>query len=142
MALPEIKTLQDCADFSKVVAPFIPDLFALPSRVRATGLDGAALAQLYAETNPLVTAAAASVVLGFVFWATSEVNRNYSQVDRAWSVLPALYVGHLSLWARAAGRPHDRIDVVAVFAGVWATRLTYNYWRKGGYSVGSEDYRW
>ena len=21
-------------------------------------------------------------------------------------------------------------------------RLTYNYWRKGGYSVGSEDYRW
>ena len=22
------------------------------------------------------------------------------------------------------------------------TRLTYNYWRKGGYSVGSEDYRW
>ncbi len=21
-------------------------------------------------------------------------------------------------------------------------RLTYNYWRKGGYNVGSEDYRW
>lgn len=21
-------------------------------------------------------------------------------------------------------------------------RLSYNYWRKGGYSVGSEDYRW
>lgn len=21
-------------------------------------------------------------------------------------------------------------------------RLTYNYWRKGGYSIGSEDYRW
>jgi hypothetical protein len=22
------------------------------------------------------------------------------------------------------------------------TRLTFNYFRKGGYSVGSEDYRW
>lgn len=21
-------------------------------------------------------------------------------------------------------------------------RLTYNYWRRGGYKVGSEDYRW
>lgn len=21
-------------------------------------------------------------------------------------------------------------------------RLTFNYWRKGGYTVGSEDYRW
>jgi steroid 5-alpha reductase family enzyme len=21
-------------------------------------------------------------------------------------------------------------------------RLTYNYWRKGGYEIGSEDYRW
>ena len=21
-------------------------------------------------------------------------------------------------------------------------RLTYNYWRKGGYNIGSEDYRW
>ena len=21
-------------------------------------------------------------------------------------------------------------------------RLTYNYWRKGGYNYGSEDYRW
>ena len=21
-------------------------------------------------------------------------------------------------------------------------RLTYNYWRKGGYTIGSEDYRW
>lgn len=21
-------------------------------------------------------------------------------------------------------------------------RLSFNYWRKGGYSVGSEDYRW
>lgn len=25
---------------------------------------------------------------------------------------------------------------------LYQTRLTFNYWRKGGYSVGSEDYRW
>ena len=21
-------------------------------------------------------------------------------------------------------------------------RLTFNYWRRGGYNIGSEDYRW
>lgn len=25
---------------------------------------------------------------------------------------------------------------------VFKARLTFNYWRKGGYTVGSEDYRW
>jgi steroid 5-alpha reductase family enzyme len=98
--------------------------------------------QLYIETNPLVTAAAVSIFLGAIFWVASEINRNYSQVDRAWSILPALYIGHLSLWARLAGEPHDRIDVVAMFATIWSMRLTYNYWRRGGYSIGSEDYRW
>ena len=24
----------------------------------------------------------------------------------------------------------------------YQARLTYNYWRKGGYNIGSEDYRW
>ncbi|KAK2808931.1 hypothetical protein FQN50_004204 [Emmonsiellopsis sp. PD_5] len=29
-----------------------------------------------------------------------------------------------------------------VFLIVSEIRLTYNYWRKGGYNIGSEDYRW
>ena len=32
--------------------------------------------------------------------------------------------------------------VVYHHADFFKIRLTYNYWRKGGYSVGSEDYRW
>lgn len=31
---------------------------------------------------------------------------------------------------------------MAVFGAVWSARLTFNYWRKGGYEIGSEDYRW
>jgi steroid 5-alpha reductase family enzyme len=31
---------------------------------------------------------------------------------------------------------------VLAFSVVWSLRLTYNYWRKGGYQIGSEDYRW
>lgn len=31
---------------------------------------------------------------------------------------------------------------MAAFIFIWGTRLTYNFWRKGGYSNGGEDYRW
>ncbi|KAL3964731.1 hypothetical protein VFPBJ_03544 [Purpureocillium lilacinum] len=141
MLLPVIKSLRDCGEYALTVEPFIPQLYTLPSRLLHAGsLDG--LAQVYIETNPLITGFAVSLVLGFVFLVVSEVNRNYSQVDRMWSILPNLYIIHLATWARLAGLPHSRIDLVAAFSTLWSIRLTYNYWRRGGYNVGSEDYRW
>jgi steroid 5-alpha reductase family enzyme len=141
-ALPLLKRIEDCADFSKTVEPFLPQLYALPAQLLATGGSPHNLRQLYVETNPLISAGALSVLLGFVFLVVSEINRNYSQVDRMWSILPNLYVVHLAVWARAAGVPHARLDLIASFTTLWSMRLTYNYWRKGGYNVGSEDYRW
>jgi steroid 5-alpha reductase family enzyme len=35
----------------------------------------------------------------------------------------------------------QRLLIVAVLTTLWACRLTWNFWRKGGYS-GGEDYRW
>jgi steroid 5-alpha reductase family enzyme len=140
--VPVLKRLEDCADYSKTVEPFLPQLYTLPSRLLATGGSPSALKDVYAETNPLMSAFAASLVLGFVFLVVSEINKNYSQVDRMWSILPNLYVIHLAVWARVAGLPHARLDLVAAFTTLWSMRLTYNYWRKGGYNVGSEDYRW
>ncbi|KAI9166678.1 hypothetical protein HJFPF1_02792 [Paramyrothecium foliicola] len=148
-ALPALKRIQECADFSKTVEPFLPQLYSLPARLLATGGSPHDLKQVYAETNPLISAFAASLFLGFVFLVVSEINRNYSQVDRMWSLLPNLYIIHLAVWARIAEVPHTRLDLVAAFTTLWSpevdigqARLTYNYWRKGGYNVGSEDYRW
>ena len=31
---------------------------------------------------------------------------------------------------------------MALLSTLWGLRLTYNFWRKGGYSSGGEDYRW
>ncbi|CAH0049122.1 unnamed protein product [Clonostachys solani] len=139
MALPTLQTIKECGDYAKTVEPFIPQLTGLPFNL-LNNTDG--LAQLYVETNPLVSAFAASVVFSVLFFLVSEFNRNYSQVDRLWSILPNLYVVHLAVWARLAGLPHSRIDLIAVFTSLWSARLTFNYWRKGGYTVGSEDYRW
>jgi steroid 5-alpha reductase family enzyme len=74
--------------------------------------------------------------------AVSEINRNYSQVDRLWSLLPAIYNVHYAVWAHLNGLPTMKLDHVMAVSIIWGARLTFNYWRKGGYQVGSEDYRW
>lgn len=32
--------------------------------------------------------------------------------------------------------------IMAAFIILWGLRLTYNFYRKGGYGKGGEDYRW
>ena len=72
-------------------------------------------------------------------WLLSVLTREYSWVDRIWSVLPAVYVG---IFAGAAGFEDARLDVMFALVVLWGARLTANFWRKGGYAKGGEDYRW
>jgi hypothetical protein len=120
--IPVLRSLEDCSDFSKTVEPFIDQFYALPDRLLASIGSLESLERVYVETNPLVTGFAASILLAGVFLIVSEVNRNYSQVDRMWSILPNLYIIHLAAWARLAGLPHNRIDLVAVFSTLWSVR--------------------
>jgi len=80
-----------------------------------------------------------------VLWAflAGLIRRNYSTVDRLWSLLPGLYV---LIWLPdAAASPRYWIAGALVIA--WSIRLTRNFALKGGYRrengrfVG-EDYRW
>ncbi|KAA8568443.1 hypothetical protein EYC84_007475 [Monilinia fructicola] len=57
------------------------------------------------------------------------------------SYLP-IYNAHFAIYAHLSGLPAGRLDNVLAFSTIWSLRLTFNYWRKGGYSIGSEDYRW
>lgn len=81
----------------------------------------------------LCTAAAATT------WLLSVLTREYSWVDRAWSVLPPVY---LWVFAGAGGLTDPRLVVMAVLGTLWGLRLTLNFARKGGYRPGGEDYRW
>lgn len=72
----------------------------------------------------------------------STITNNYSQVDKLWSIIPVPYV-----WIVAVeGEFENRLVLMAVLVTIWATRLTYNFNRRGGYSwrfwEGEEDYRW
>ncbi|TPX12061.1 uncharacterized protein E0L32_007176 [Thyridium curvatum] len=142
MALPKLFALEDCSDFSKTVEPFLPDLYALPEQLLHTLQARESFVDLYTRTNPLVSGFAFSLFLGAIFWVVSEINKNYSQVDRFWSILPTVYIAHFNVWARLAGIPSHRLDGALLFSIIWSCRLTFNYARKGGYNIGSEDYRW
>ena len=71
-----------------------------------------------------------------------ELTKNYSQVDRLWSLIPIAYAG-IILWSDP-GDP--RLWIAAGMITLWGLRLTFNFARKGGYHwlpwKGEEDYRW
>ena len=120
MALPTLLAIEDCAEFSKTVEPFLPQLYDLPRRLLEVFSGRENIVELYVETNPLISGFAFSVFLGAVFLVAAEVNRNYSQVDRFWSLLPTFYIAHFDVWARLAGVPSERIDAVLFFSLVWS----------------------
>lgn len=70
-------------------------------------------------------------------WLASVATREYSWVDRLWSVVPVVYA-----WVFAAASHDARTTVMAALITAWGARLTFNFARRGGYAPGGEDYRW
>jgi steroid 5-alpha reductase family enzyme len=66
------------------------------------------------------------------------LTQNYSQVDKLWSLLPPIYCFIVVLYS-----PFDpRVLLMNTLAWTWGIRLTYNFYRKDGYTWAGEDYRW
>ena len=80
-------------------------------------------------------------VVALLCFIVSEITRNYSQVDKLWSLMPIAYG-----WITAATFPSARVFIMAALVTAWGLRLSYNFSRKGGYNIipwkGVEDYRW
>jgi steroid 5-alpha reductase family enzyme len=89
--------------------------------------------------DPILThAMLGCTAVAAVCWLLSVITREYSWVDRVWSITPVAYVGYFA-WA-SGWTP--RLVLLAVLVACWGARLTFNYARKGGYAPGGEDYRW
>ncbi len=87
----------------------------------------------------LLTVCGCSALYCFV---VGELSKNNSQMDKLWSILPEIY-----LWIVAVqGGMKPRLIIMAVIGTIWGARLTYNFAKKGAYSIkfwaGEEDYRW
>ena len=75
-------------------------------------------------------------------FVVGEITRNNSQMDKLWSILPIAYVWVIAI----KGEMKPRLVLFAIIVTLWGIRLTYNFARKGAYSIkfwtGEEDYRW
>ncbi|TQS38663.1 hypothetical protein Golomagni_00827 [Golovinomyces magnicellulatus] len=142
MALPIFNSLACCCSYEKTVTPYLPQLYKLPTKFLQSWNSSNELKELYLSINPFISALAFSIFFAFLFFVSSVINQNYSQVDRFWSILPSVYNLHFVIFARLSNLQTTRLEVVFIIGVLWSTRLTFNYYRKGGYSIGSEDYRW
>jgi steroid 5-alpha reductase family enzyme len=74
----------------------------------------------------------------------SFINDNYSQVDRIWSIIPCIYTWIFALYPsiKLGENLNTRLLIASILVTLWSFRLTFNFYRKGGYTAGGEDYRW
>lgn len=122
MAVPALLKFPDTVDWSRTVEPYIPQLYELPSKLLGVLQSRQNVLDLYLETNPLISGLGLSILFGAIFLVVAEINKNYSQVDRCWSLLPTFYIAHFDLWARLSGISSQRIDLILLFSTLWSVR--------------------
>ncbi|KAI9250634.1 hypothetical protein BY458DRAFT_524675 [Sporodiniella umbellata] len=97
----------------------------------------------YKTHDPLIFASYFTAAITVVHYLASEITRDYSQVDRCWSILPGIYAWHFTIHNYISeGTLNLRLVVASILISIWGARLTYNFARKGGYYRGGQDYRY
>ncbi|RNA01712.1 hypothetical protein BpHYR1_015591 [Brachionus plicatilis] len=82
-------------------------------------------------------------ILSLICWLATIITDNYSQVDRLWSIIPAVYAWFFVYFGYQTNAERcTRSSIMAALVTLWGARLTYNFWRKDGYNLKTEDYRW
>lgn len=89
--------------------------------------------------TPMGAALDLCVILAALCWLAAVLTREYSWVDRLWSLCPPIYC---LIVAFANDFGSTRVNLMTALAVLWGARLTFNFVRKGGYQKGGEDYRW
>jgi steroid 5-alpha reductase family enzyme len=90
----------------------------------------------------LIRLAVICLATSLLCFGVSTLTGNHSQVDKLWSIMPVAYA-----WVTTGASGFEpRVILMAVLVTLWGIRLTYNFSRRGGYSIrfwsGEEDYRW
>ena len=120
MPIPAISSLTDSTDYYKTVAAYTPQCYDVPRQFYHSINSVEALKSLYLTTNPLVSGLSFAVTSSVVFLLAAEINRNYSQVDRFWSILPTVYNAHFTLYAHVTGIPTERLDALLAASILWS----------------------
>ncbi len=124
----------------RIIGTAISAVIVLALLAASLAAGGYALTDLQKETF-LILLIVCGASIAYCFFV-GEAVRNFSQMDKLWSILPVAYA-----WIIAAkGGMKLRLIVYALIVTAWGIRLTVNFARKGAYRLrfweGEEDYRW
>ncbi len=89
--------------------------------------------------TPYGTALDLCIILAITAYLLSVITREYSWVDRLWTICPPIYC---LIVAASLDFESARVNLMTLLVCLWGARLTFNYARKGGFAKGGEDYRW
>ena len=89
--------------------------------------------------TPFGTALDLCLILAALGWILGALTREFSWIDRLWSICPPLYCLIVAFGTDFAS---PRVNLMTGLVVLWGARLTFNFARKGGYQPGGEDYRW
>ncbi len=135
--------------FANLQAIVLHETLALPQRVQGffECIPKQGVEQCYVTHDALTIGWALTFIFVVYSFVWSILGQNCSKVDQIWSITPVVFVGHtLYHYARTHnGVWHVRLALLTVLVTLWGARLTFNFWRKGGYGnffVHEEDYRW
>lgn len=121
----------------RTIILLIATLVALPFLVLYLGQSPTA-----GQWELLQRGGAIMLAVALTCFVVSEWSKNYSQVDKIWSLIPIVYAWFFAF----QGGLETRLLLMAFLVTVWGARLTYNFGRRGGYHwvpwKGEEDYRW
>lgn len=97
------------------------------------------MSDILALTTPYHRTVFTCHAVALLTFTVSTLTGNLSQVDKMWSIIPCVYA-----WMCVID---SRTTLMAVLTTLWSIRLTYNFYRRGGYTwpkiwLGEEDYRW
>uniref|UniRef100_A0A7S1QWY3 Steroid 5-alpha reductase C-terminal domain-containing protein n=1 Tax=Neobodo designis TaxID=312471 RepID=A0A7S1QWY3_NEODS len=103
-----------------------------------------------AAAPPVVASGILAFGIGVLCYVLSCLTGNDSWVDRLWSIVPPAHMWFYVWYTKTPLFTSTASGTVlptayggyALVATVWGIRLTFNFWRRGGYQPGGEDYRW
>lgn len=109
-------------------------------------------ANTFSGTNGFATSLQTCLALSLTCFFLNVCTKEYSWIDRLWSISPLAYswIFTLASYSNTSSPSplQSRTVLLSILITLWGSRLTYNFYRKGGYgfdpsNVGAaEDYRW
>lgn len=108
-----------------------------------------------AQSNAFVASFFLCMFIAFAAYTLSKITKNDSWIDRGWSVFGVIYAWMyvvipsstdsasssttFATMSKAGIAPRV---LFAICITLWGARMTFNFYRRGGYCSGGEDYRW